>query len=158
VRAFISCLSLVVVLCACDTQKIYDTYIDLGERKWSDKVYLKYSFDITDTTQAYDFLYQVRYTLAYPYCNFYVRYKLIDMDKKLISKDVHELRLMDCTTGEPLGTGVGELIDLPLFFIKNKKFSKPGKYLIEVSQYMREPFVKEIAAFGVKVQKAEKTQ
>ncbi|MFN0048773.1 MAG: gliding motility lipoprotein GldH, partial [Cytophagales bacterium] len=111
-------------------------------------------FNIEDTTLKYNILYNVRNTIDYGFYNLYIKYELYGTANELISKDLHEVQLMDSKTGEPFGSGLGDIFDNRFFALQNLKFKNKGPYMVKIKHYMRKDPLNEILAFGIRVEKA----
>ncbi len=141
-------------LLSCDKYRVYQTNIDFKDRTWYADSVKTYSFDIEDTTLKYNVLYDVRNSIDYGFYNLYIKYELSGVDKKLISSDLHEVQLLDSKTGEPFGSGLGDIFDNRFYALKNLKFEKRGVYSIKIKHYMRKDPLNEILAFGIRIEKA----
>jgi gliding motility-associated lipoprotein GldH len=150
------CSLLLFVLIGCDKYRVYETNIDFKERTWYADSVKSYNFSIEDTSLKYNVLYNVRNTVDYGFYNLYIKYELWGVDGKLISSDLHEVQLMDAKTGEPFGSGLGDIFDNRFYALKNLKFNKTGSYTIKIKQYMRKDPLNEILSFGIRLEKAEK--
>lgn len=145
---------ILALLSSCDKYRVYETNVDFKDKNWYADSSAVFTFQIDDTTLPYNILYNVRNSLDYPYYNLYIKYELYSPDNKPISSDLHEVKLMDAKTGEPYGSGLGDIFDHRFYAFKNMKFNKAGKYSYKIKQYMRKDPLNEILAFGLRVEKA----
>lgn len=147
---------IVIFLPGCDKYRIYETNIDINNKRWYADSTLSYHFLISDTTVKYHILYNVRNGLDYPYYNLYVKYALYNASDSLLSTDLHDMQLMDAKTGEPFGSsGTGNVYDNRFYALKDIHFPATGMYKITIKQYMRHDPLPEIYAFGVRIEKAK---
>ena len=147
-------LFIAIFFSACDKYRVYESNIDMKDMKWYADSVKKYTFLIEDSQINYNLLYNVRNTLNYPYYNLYIKYELKDSTGKTLSTDLQEVQLMDAKTGEPFGSGLGDIFDHRFYAIKNFKFPAAGRYTMTVKQYMRQDPITEIMAFGIRVERA----
>lgn len=139
------------VCSACDKNRIYEENIDIKDYNWKIADVKEFSFDITDTTKTYQVFFNVRNALGYEYYNLYLRQTLIGPDREMISSRLHEMYLMDPKTGEPLGSGAGDIFDHTFLAVKAQRFPKVGTYKIRLRQYMRKNPLPGIMAVGIKI-------
>ncbi len=60
---------------------------------------------------------------------------------------------MDPKTGKPNGSGLGDLFDHKFLIKRNYRFPKPGKYTMQIRQYMRQDPLLNILSVGITVEK-----
>ncbi|OWP62940.1 gliding motility lipoprotein GldH [Hymenobacter amundsenii] len=149
-----------LLLTACDPAEVYEKNIDLTSPAgdpyvWAVQNKPTFEFDITDTTQPYDVYLNIRNAMDYGYYNLYARVTLTDPDGKIISRKLHEMTLMDPKTGEPRGSGSGDIFDHRILALPNQSFTQPGTYKIVLEQYMRQDQLRGIMAVGVRVARHE---
>ncbi|WP_034256528.1 gliding motility lipoprotein GldH [Adhaeribacter aquaticus] len=142
-------------LSACDNNRVYEENIDLANNNWRIEDKKSFDFEIKDTSKSYNIYFNIRNVLSYEFYNLYVSQTLTDPDGQILYTRLHEMYLMDRKTGEPLGSGAGDIFDHTFLAIKNQKFSKEGKYNIRLTQYMRKNPLPGIMAVGIKVAIAE---
>ena len=142
-------------LSSCDKNRIYEQNIDIPDNNWKIEDVKEYSFDIKDTTKAYDIYFNVRNLLSYEYYNLYISQTLLGPDGNKIYTRLHDMYLMDKKTGEPLGSGTGDIFDHSFLAVKQQHFNKAGTYKIRLTQYMRKNPLPGIMAVGIKVSQAE---
>jgi gliding motility-associated lipoprotein GldH len=141
------------VLLSCDTNTLYKEHQDIEDGKWFLKNEPSFSFEIPDSTQAYNVFYLVRNSLSYPYYNLYIKRFLLDDKQKPINEALNELVLMDEKTGKPLGDGMGDIFDNKIVALKNYRFPHNGKYTIKIRQYMRQDPLPDILSMGISIEK-----
>lgn len=140
-----------LLLGSCDEGRLYESNSDIKGYNWRIEDTKEFSFDIKDTTKAYNIYFNVRNALSYEYYNLYMRAVLLSPDGEILHRKLHEMYLMDRKTGEPLGSGAGDIFDHTFLGIKNQRFSKTGTYKIRFTQYMRKNPLPGIMAVGVKI-------
>lgn len=145
---------MIILLAGCDTNAVYKQYADIEAGKWYIKNAPSFTFEITDTTTAYNIYYTLRNTLSYGYYNLYLTRYLRDSSGKELESRLDELILMDPKTGKPNGDGLGDLFDHKFLMKRNYHFPKPGKYTLQIRQYMRQDPLLHIQSVGITVEKA----
>ncbi|MGV3502184.1 MAG: gliding motility lipoprotein GldH [Adhaeribacter sp.] len=152
-KQFFACmLFLALWVCsACDPNRIYEENIDIKDYNWKIADVKEFNFAITDTTKTYQIFFNVRNALGYEYYNLYLSQTLIGPDREKLYSRLHEMYLMDPKTGEPLGSGAGDIFDHTFLAVKAQRFTKVGTYKIRLRQYMRKNPLAGIMAVGVKI-------
>ncbi|MEQ9297246.1 MAG: gliding motility lipoprotein GldH [Cyclobacteriaceae bacterium] len=149
--SFLCSMFLLLSITSCDFDKIYDDYVDLENQIWHVDSLPHFQFEVEDASQSYQIEYKVRYALGYPYQNLYVTYYLEDDADNLISSDLQEIILFDSKTGEPKGSGLGDIFDYQVAGLPNVKFPKAGKYHFRLKQFMRQEELPFIISVGIAV-------
>jgi gliding motility-associated lipoprotein GldH len=140
---------------ACDKNRIYEENIDVKDYNWKIADVKEFSFAIKDTSKTYQIFFNIRNTLSYEYYNLYLSQTLIGPTREKLYSRLHEMYLMDPKTGEPLGSGAGDIFDHTFLAVKTQRFAKAGTYKIRLRQYMRKNPLPGIMAVGIKVSVAE---
>ena len=138
----------------CDTNAVYSEYADIEDGKWYIKNAPSFTFDIQDASVPYNIYYNLRNSLSYGYYNLYLTRYLRDATGKELESRLDELLLMDPKTGKPNGNGLGDLFDHKFLMKRNYRFPKPGKYTMQIRQYMRQDPLLNILSVGITVEKA----
>ncbi|MCR5888737.1 gliding motility lipoprotein GldH [Hymenobacter sp. J193] len=154
-RGWLAALSL-LFLASCDTSELYEQNVDLKDAGgqpyvWAVQEKPSFTFTITDTTQLYDVYFNIRNAADYGYYNLYVKHTLTAPDGRPVSMLLHEMRLLDAKTGEPLGSGSGDIFDHRILALPQQRFRQPGEYRLTLEQYMRQDALPGIMAVGVRV-------
>ncbi len=138
---------------SCDKKTVFNQNKDFDNAKWQIKDECKFEFEIEDSNISYSLFYNVRNSVSYPYYNLYVTRYLMDEKGTQIEEKLDELMLANEKTGEPFGTGLGDIFDHKILVYKSLKFSKKGKYTIKVKQFMRQNPLPDIVSFGLVIEK-----
>lgn len=149
-------LFLTLFLNACDSDRVYEENADFQELKWLPGDSLVFDFSIQQASLPYDLLYDIRYSVNYPYYNLYVKHSLKDSAGHVLDTQLMNMNIFDPKTGVPKGSGLGDIFDYRILFLKDYSFPYTGKYKLVVRQYMRDEPLKGIEAFGLRVEKAKK--
>jgi gliding motility-associated lipoprotein GldH len=144
-------------LSSCDESRIYEDNIDIKDLNWEKEKSLEFDFIIEEPDQLYNLYYNIRYTNTYPYYNLFTRYFIYDSSGKEIKSIPlpDDMYLFDPKTGEPYGSGIGDIYDHRISFLKDYKFPYSGKYKARIFQYMRKDSLPGIVSFGLRIEKAQ---
>ncbi len=145
-------LLILIFFTGCDKSVVFEKSEDLDKNGWSDTKVLNFDFSITNSNERYKFLYNVRYTNDFQNYNLYVKHSLLDSNGRQISALLQGMDLFKPTSGEPYGKGLGGTYDYLILSKKDLKFPYNGRYSIQVRQYMRQPLLKGIEAFGIRIE------
>ncbi len=105
-----------------------------------------FTFQINDTTQAYDFLLNLRHGDAYPFSNLYLFVQL-DFPNGKRSVDTLECVLAD-SRGQWNGKKTGQLVDHRIMLNARRIFPMTGTYHFQVRHAMRVDPLTEIHDLG----------
>ena len=142
-------------LTACDSSRVYEDYNDLEEAFWHLDSAQSFSFEIIDTTRSYNLLATFRNASSYPFYNLYFQYTLEDSSGLILSQQLKEVELFDPKTGEPFGSGLGDLFDHSFAVEESYQFDSPGEYTLSFEQYMRRDTLPFILSVGARVEFAK---
>lgn len=149
------CFSFIVLLAlpSCQTQVVSREMKDFDKYSWSGDSLLTFTFNIQDTSARYHVFYLVRHSVDYSFYNLYIKHSLKYSSGDTLKTDLHEMILMDPKTGIPYGNGLNDFYDLKIFAYKSLKFPAAGVYSMHCAQYMRQDPLKDIASFGISVER-----
>jgi len=158
-RFFALLAFLIFLLLACDERRVYEDSRDFRERNWKVTDTPRFEFAIRDPGNKYNLYCHIRNSLDYPYARLFVRYALRDSaGAELHGKLVSEF-LFDQKTGQPFGrSGLGDVFDHQFLLLNDYEFKRPGKYKLELEQFMRMDTLQGILAVGVRVETAKSNQ
>lgn len=142
-------------LSACDENRVYEKNYDFANKAWPVDTIPTFEFEVQDTEQRYNIFWNVRNSIDYPYRNLYLTYYLEDTLGQSIATDLHNMHLFDPKTGEPYGSGLGDIFEHQIMALPNYKFDTAGVYRLRLEQYMRTDTLKDILSVGVRVEKAQ---
>ena len=141
-------------LTACDDTRVYEENYDFEQKVWLTDTIPTFEFEISNPDQRYNIIWNVRNTLNYPYHNLYLTYYLEDTLGRRIATDLHNMHLFDPKTGEPYGSGLGDIFNHQIIALPTYQFDSAGTYRIRLEQYMRTDSLKDILSVGVRVEQA----
>jgi gliding motility-associated lipoprotein GldH len=142
-------------LTACDPNRVFEQNIDFANYSWDVQQKPAFTFAIQDTAARYDVYFNVRHASSYGYYNLYLKHTLVGPAGPVGTPLLHQLLLMDPKTGEPKGSGTGDIYDIQLLALPNQHFAKAGNYTLTLEQYMRQDQLPGLMAVGVRVAKHE---
>jgi gliding motility-associated lipoprotein GldH len=149
-------LLIVVFLIAaisCNSDRVFEKNVKISNRVWDIDDPAIFQFEIQDTHVPYDFYFNLRNSILYPYQNIYLNYSLMDTLGNVFRSDLVNIRLFDSRTGEPLGDGLGDIFDHQYQVINDYRFNNPGYFQMRVSHYMRPDSLSEVMAVGLRIEK-----
>jgi len=146
---------LLLGLTQCDDNRVFEENTDFDQKVWTADSLPSFRFQIDEPGQAYNIYWNVRNTVAYPFRNLYLTYYLEDTLGQTIKTDLYEMNLFEARTGEPYGSGLGDIFSHQILALPNYKFDTAGMYQIRLQQYMRRDSLPEILSVGVRVEVAE---
>ncbi|WP_436517868.1 gliding motility lipoprotein GldH [Ekhidna sp. To15] len=148
-------LAAFVMLTSCDSSRVYEDYNDLEEAFWHLDSIQTFDFKIQDTTKSYNLLGTFRNASSYPFYNLYFQYTLHDSTGGILLQELKQVDLFDPKTGEPNGSGLGDLFDHSFALVENHKFESEGQYSLSFEQYMRRDTLPFILSVGARVEFAQ---
>lgn len=151
-------IGIILSFSACQDNRVYEQNIDLKNGQWYIDSVLTFQFKIEDAQSKYDFLYNIRNSVRYPYYNMYVTFYLEDSLGNVIDQELQNITLMDSRTGEPFGSGLGDIFSHQLNIprLTAYKFPDKGTYTLKLKQYMRQDPLPEILSLGLRVEKSDR--
>lgn len=148
-------IMLASTLIACDSSRVYEDYNDFDEAFWHLDSLQQFTFSIKDTTRTYNLGATFRNASSYPFYNLYFQYTLVDSSGNQLIEQLKEVDLFDPKTGEPLGSGLGDLFDHSIVLEEGYQFKNSGDYTLSLQQFMRRDTLPFILSVGARVEFAE---
>ena len=145
----------VVVFTSCDSNRVYEDFYDMEEAFWHLDSVQTFKFDIKDVERSYNLKASFRNASSYPFYNLYFQYTLSDSAGTVLKQQLKQVNLFDPKTGEPFGSGLGDLFDHSFPLEENYKFDNPGSYSLSFEQYMRRDTLPFIMSVGARVEFSE---
>lgn len=152
---YLSIIALFVLIVSCDSSRVYEDFNDMDEAFWHLDSIQTFSFDIEDTTKSYNLLSTFRNASSYPFYNLYFQYTLEDSIGTVLKQELKQVDLFDPKTGEPFGSGLGDLFDHSFVLEENYTFENAGSYTLSFEQYMRRDTLPFILSVGARVEFAQ---
>lgn len=114
-----------------------------------------FQFKIEEAERPYNLVATFRNASSYPFYNLYFQYTLKDSLGNVLSKELKQVDLFDPKTGEPFGSGLGDLFDHSFILEESYEFESEGTYSLSLEQYMRRDTLPFILSVGARVEFAE---
>jgi gliding motility-associated lipoprotein GldH len=145
---------LVLLITSCDSNKVFEAYIEVENANWQKENIASFEFIATDTLVAHNLYINVRNTGMYPYRNLYLFVTMKGPNGAMLQDTVNCI-LAD-NRGKWRGNGIGNLWDLKIPYVGGFKFAKTGNYIVSLEQGMRvENGLQGITDIGLSVEKAK---
>lgn len=146
---------LVLLVCSCDRERLYEKNHDFAERAWLSNDSPAFDFEVTDTVKTYNLYCNIRNSVEYPYSRIFINYSLQDSSGTSVSKNMISAFLFEEKTGKPVGSsGLGDVYDQQVPVLKNYQFKTPGTYSMKLEQFMRTDTLAGILAVGFRLEAA----
>ncbi len=136
-----------------DPTKVFEENHDIPNQVWNKDHMVEFSFDISDTTQFYDILVNLRHTTFYPNSNLWVMvYTTYPNDT--VQQQRLQLTLAD-EKGQWFGDCTGDICTVQQYIQQRVFFNQVGTYKLAFEQIMRTDDLADILAFGLRVEVAK---
>ncbi len=132
---------------ACD-QPLFERYQVIEDGMWQKDTAYYFTFDIKDTSIAYDLTLEIRNNNLYPYQNLWLLGETILPDST-VRRDTAEYRLAD-DFGKWEGKGIS-IFQLSVELQKRFFFPQAGQYTVSIRQGMRQDALPGIQGIGLQV-------
>jgi gliding motility-associated lipoprotein GldH len=149
---FILVICCFLVSCG-DSDIVYQSSKVIENSKWSKNEGVSFDFDINDTSEFYDFYFNLRTTNLYEWSNLYMFVEIGSPEDKF-NIDTVEFSLAN-SVGEWTGVSSGSIINNKILFISKKRFPLQGTYKLTFNQAMRQDDLTEVLDVGIIIKKAE---
>lgn len=146
--------ALVVLLIGCDASRVYEDFNDMDEAFWHKDSVQRFHFLIENEVELYNLKSTFRNASSYPFYNLYFQWSLTDSSGQVILEELKDVNFFDPKTGEPLGSGLGDLFDHSFTLKEDYQFAHPGKYTLSLQQYMRRDTLPFVLSVGGRVERA----
>lgn len=137
-----------LLLGGCVNSNLIDVNMEVPGNAWVYSKNVKATFDVKDSTLAYNILFKIRNTSEYRYSNIYV---IMRLKGNSLSKSTRYQFQLAKPDGTWLGKGSGDLYNNTFSLLKNFHFPKAGKYELEIEQNMRDNPLTGISDVGITV-------
>lgn len=137
------------ILQSCGPKYIHNDLQKVNDQGWDYAEVLKFPFTLNDTSISYDLILEVDHSDEFKSQNLYVRIHTIQPSARL-EQAIVSLSLAD-QTGRWLGKCRGHQCRVDIMLQENFKITTPGRYRIEIEQYMREKLITGVEGFRLKV-------
>jgi gliding motility-associated lipoprotein GldH len=146
-------LAISLLLSSCgDVDIVYQNSKAIENNVWNKNDSISFDFDINDTTEFYDFYFNLRTTNLYEWSNLYM-FVEIGSPEEQFNIDTVEFSLAN-SDGEWTGVSSGSIINNKILFISKKRFPSLGTYKLTFNQAMRQDDLTEVMDVGIIIKKA----
>ncbi len=135
-----------------DADIVYQNSKVIENNTWNKNEGVSFDFDINDTTEFYDFYFNLRTTNLYEWSNLFMFIE-IGSPEEQFNIDTVEFSLAN-SVGEWTGISSGSIINNKILFISKKRFPSLGTYKLTFNQAMRQDDLTEVMDVGIIIKKA----
>ena len=143
-------LAVALIFTACDSNVFYDQQRAVDEHGWSLDESVDFDVEVPDTNRIYNFLVEVRNSIAYPYSNTFLFIRTTFPDGST-SQDTLEFPLADAS-GRWLGRRTGRYVDTRYYFRRNARFPMEGTYRFTFAHGMRDSAITGLKDVGLRIE------
>lgn len=137
-----------LLLQSCDRKYLVDLNMEVAANNWAYAKSLKAPIEIKEIGPAYNVYFKLRHTTAYRYSNLYV---MVHLKGPGLNKHTRYQFKVANLNGQWLGKGSGDIYTYTFPLLTDYRFTKPGKYEIEIEQNMRDNPLTGISDVGLSV-------
>lgn len=139
-----------ILFAACDGSVYYDESRSVDEHGWlpADSVY--FDVPVDDTSRIFNFLFEVRNSVSYPYSNTFLFIRTTFPDGSY-AQDTMEYPLADAA-GRWFGRRTGRYIDTRYYFRRNVRFPMDGTYRFAVTNGMRDSAITGLKDISMRIE------
>lgn len=149
-RSYLAIIVATALLAACDRNVFYSEYTPIDEQGWLPTDSARFEVQVDDTVTAYNFLFEVRNSITYPYSNTFLFVGTTFPDGS-VARDTVEFPLA-APSGEWYGKRTGRYVDTRCYFRRNARFPMPGTYRFSVANGMRDSAIAGIHDVGLRIE------
>ncbi len=142
---------LFIFFSSCDTNNIYNQYVNIPDDIWNMQNIVEFNPDIRDTSSIFNIYVHIRNTGEYPMSNLFLFVKTTSPQGFFV-KDTFECVLTDYK-GKWLGKGFGSVWNNKILYKENVIFPSTGNYLFQFEQAMRINELPGIIDVGLSIEK-----
>ena len=153
-REWVWIIVLLLLFSGCSSKRLWEKSKSLSKSIWYRQQALTFHFLIRDAQQPCHIFLQTRYEESYPYHNMYVSYTLSNIQGQVLSEASTEVQLFDPKDGKPLGSGSSNFFFRADTLLSSYRFSVPGRYTMEIRQFMRLDSLVGLRNIGIRIDKA----
>lgn len=132
---FILLLVLAVGIMSCDSNRVFDQYVNIENNIWLRNNSVNFDIEINDTISRNNVFLNLRNNKDYEFSNLFIITQINFPDGFRVV-DTLEYEMTD-KLGGFLGEGFTDIKENKLFFKENVRFNQQGQYTIKVEQAMR---------------------
>ena len=143
-------MPLLVALCACDPDKIYESNVKIPAEGWQYTEHARFEVDITDTVSPCNIYINVRNNSNYKSMELWL---FVDVYSPVgfMERDTVQIMIAD-HRGKWYGHGLGDKFDVRMVFRKSVRFPAKGKYVFDYEHAMRDEPLTGIEDIGLRIE------
>lgn len=148
-----------LLLSSCNTIDLYEKQVPIPKHAWSASYKPSFTFDLTDTTAAYQLFIVLRHNDQYSYNNIWMNLSIKSPDGKTQKFSEIEMPLAARDKGW-MGVGMDDLYEQRLGLTLDPSkftFSQKGTYTFTLEQIMREDPLQHVMNVGIRLEKKHNT-
>ncbi len=144
---YVGLFLLVTGFTSCEQGVVYEQMKEIDVTGWNYSQPVAFTFNAPDTVHTYNLIFDVRITPEYAYQNLWLFIETTEPDGYTHMDSVNcPLAFPD---GRWVGSGMGDLIDIPILIHRSFKFTKQGEYKMRIKHGMRNDYLANIQNLGV---------
>ena len=143
-------IMLPMLLASCDGSVYYDESRPVDEYGWQPDDSVCFDVAVDDTNRIFNFLFEVRNSVSYPYSNTFLFLGTTFPDGSH-AQDTLEFPLAD-PSGQWYGKRTGRYVDTRYYFRRNARFPMPGTYRFAVTNGMRDSAITDLRSIGLRIE------
>lgn len=147
-------IGILIAFVSCDSNRIYEENLKVGEDGWDADDIKTFNFDIEDTLSPMNLWINFRTSTDYPYSNLFI-FLFSEYPDGYEAKDTLQFILAK-PNGEWEGKSSGTVVE-NRFLVSQGAFRKAGPYTFKIQHAMRDETLPEIIDVGFRVELMEKT-
>lgn len=144
-------LATITLLNSCDDSFVMNENHSFATIGWPMKQKVIFPFEIKDFTKDYELNVSIRQSNEYPFHNFYFLTSIINSKGETIKHGLAEAYFYNPKSGKSVGKSSGSIIGHTYVILKNIKFPKNEKYIVQLEQYMRKDTITGIVSIGASI-------
>ena len=144
-------MSFLFVSCS-DADIVFQETKEIENATWNKDDKVSFDFEVNDTTEFYDFYFDLRTTTSYEWANLYL-FVEIQFPNEQFNIDTVEFVLAN-PLGEWIGVSSGSIVNTNLQFINKRSFPQKGAYTLSFIQAMRQDDLAEVMDVGLIMKKS----
>lgn len=153
---YILLFCVVTFFASCDRNTIYQDFVSINKAGWNQDSIAVFSVDVKDTTNNYNVIIDIRNRNEYPYQNLFLFVSSYSPDNICVSDTLN--CILSDELGRWYGKGIGSISNLPILYMSDIKFPKPGIYKFQIRHGMRETILKGMNDIGLRVEKIDQKE
>lgn len=153
-KKVIGCLLVGALLYGCDSTRVFEEFSEVPSG-WAIADTITFQVELEPAEVPFQFTSQFRTDISYPYSNLYYYFQLTDQSDSLVYSELQEVALFDAKTGEPTGSGLGDLYHVEDVVLTGYQPTRRSKLQVSLIQYMRLDTLRGIDRIGIRVNTQE---